>query len=285
MTTDIGESKSAIRWIWAAVVMALIITIFLLPYLWMVSSAFKDQSSIFSDVTPLSWRTFLPVDAVLDNFQILFGERGIGRALLNSLIIALIQVGGAMITCTLAAYALTRIHFRGRSVVFALILVTFMLPTEALVVPLYSVASALNMQDTLPIVALPWVANVFGLFLLRQHFEEVPIALDEAARLDGAGHLRIFWSVVLPNVRTAIATLALVVFLFSWNAFLWPLVVIQSPENQPIQVAIAQSVSPGELPNWGLNFAGAAMATVPLILLFLLLQRYFVKGLATSGLK
>jgi ABC-type glycerol-3-phosphate transport system permease component len=285
MSDNTKEAKGGVRWIWAVVVMVLIIAIFLLPYLWMVSSAFKSQSAIFSDVTPLSWRTFIPVDAVLDNFAILFGERGIGRALLNSLIIAVIQVGGAMITCTLAAYALTRIHFRGRGVVFALILVTFMLPTEALVVPLYSVASALNMQDTLPIVALPWVANVFGLFLLRQHFEEVPTALDEAARLDGAGHLRIFWSIVLPNVRTAIATLGLVVFLFSWNAFLWPLVVVQSPENQPIQVAIAQSVSPGELPNWGLNFAGAAVATVPLIILFLLLQRYFVKGLATSGLK
>ncbi|MBY6062218.1 carbohydrate ABC transporter permease [Microbacterium esteraromaticum] len=285
MTQEQSKATRRTRWVWGTLVMAVIVIIFLLPYLWMVASSFKSQTDIFADVTPLSWRTFLPINATLENFAILFGERGIGRALANSFIIALIQVGGAMVTCTLAAYALTRIPFRGRGVVFALILVTFMLPTEALVVPLYSVASSLSLEDTLLVVALPWVANVFGLFLLRQHFEEIPIALDEAARLDGAGHARIFWSVILPNVKTAIATLGLIVFLFSWNAFLWPLVIIQSPENQPIQVAIAQSVAPGELPNWGLNFAGAVVATIPLIILFLFLQRYFVKGLATSGLK
>ncbi|MGO1769541.1 MAG: carbohydrate ABC transporter permease [Microbacterium sp.] len=274
-----------IRWAWVVLVMILIISVFLLPYLWMASSGLKDQSAIFSDVSPLSWRTFLPVDAIWDNVVTLFADRGIGRALVNSLIIAGIQVGGATITCSLAAYALTRIPFRGRGVVFAVILVTFMLPMEALVVPLYTVASGLGLQDTLAIVALPYVANVFGLFLLRQHFEEIPAALDEAARLDGAGHLRIFWSVILPNVRTALATLALVMFLFSWNAFLWPLVAIQTPEKQPVQVAIAQSVSPGELPNWGLTFAGATIATIPLIVLFLFLQRYFVRGLASTGLK
>ncbi|MEV8252736.1 carbohydrate ABC transporter permease [Rhodoglobus sp. NPDC076762] len=283
--TVMKATRTSTRLLWSVLIIAGIAIIFLIPYLWMVSSGLKTQNAIFSDVSPISWKTFLPVNGTFENVTTLFVDRGIGRALINSLLIAAMQVGGALVLCSMAAYALTRIPFKGRGVIFALILVTFMLPTEALVIPLYSVVSGLNLQDTLAAVALPWVANVFGLFLLRQHFEEIPMALDEAARLDGAGHLRIFWSVILPNVKTALATLSLVVFLFSWNAFLWPLVVIQSPENQPVQVNIAQSVSPGELPNWGLTFAGAAVATIPLIILFLLLQRYFVKGLATSGLK
>jgi ABC-type glycerol-3-phosphate transport system permease component len=126
---------------------------------------------------------------------------------------------------------------------------------------------------------------VFGLFLLRQAFEQIPAELDEAARIDGAGHIRVFWSVILPNVRTALATLILIKFLFSWNAFLWPLVAIQTQENQVIQVAVAHSAAPDYLPNWGLTFAGAAIATVPLVILFLFLQRYFVRGLATTGMK
>jgi len=276
--------RTIVRFGVSFVVIAIIVGAFLLPYLWMVSSAFKNQTAIFDDLNPLSWKVFLPVGGTIDNFVALF-EKGIGLALLNSLIVAFIQVGGTLVVCTLAAYALTRISFKGRGVVFAVILATFMLPAEALVVPMYGVISGLNLQDTLLAVALPWVSSVFGLFLLKQAFEEIPMELDEAARLDGAGHFRVFWSIILPNVRTSLATLCLVTFLFSWNAFLWPLTVVQSPQNQVVQVAIAQSVSAGELPNWGLTFAGAAVATVPLILLFLFAQRFFVQGLASSGLK
>ncbi|MEL0626560.1 carbohydrate ABC transporter permease [Salinibacterium amurskyense] len=277
-------TRTLARFALSFVVIAIIVGAFLLPYLWMVSSAFKNQTAIFDELNPLSWKVFLPVGGTIDNFVALF-EKGIGLALVNSLIVASIQVGGTLVVCTLAAYALTRISFKGRSVVFAVILATFMLPAEALVVPMYGVVAGLNLQDTLLAVALPWVSSVFGLFLLKQAFEEIPMELDEAARLDGAGHFRVFWSIILPNVRTSLATLCLVTFLFSWNAFLWPLTVVQSSQNQVVQVAIAQSVSAGELPNWGLTFAGAAVATVPLILLFLFAQRFFVQGLASSGLK
>ncbi|MGG6382962.1 carbohydrate ABC transporter permease [Paenarthrobacter sp. NEAU-H11] len=266
-------------------VLAVVVVVFALPYLWIVSSGFKGQTEIFKDMSPVTWRTFFPVDAVLDNFVELFVKKRVGVALGNSLAIAAIEVLGALVVCSLAAYALTRMSFRGRGLIFALILATFMLPVEAMVVPLYRVVSGLGIEDTLWAVALPGVASVFGLFLLRQSFEQIPTELDEAARIDGAGHLRIFWSVILPNVRTSLATLILIKFLFSWNAFLWPLVAIQTQENQVIQVAVAHSAAPDYLPNWGLTFAGAAVATIPLLLLFLLLQRYFVRGLATTGMK
>jgi multiple sugar transport system permease protein/putative chitobiose transport system permease protein len=266
-------------------VLATIILCFLMPYAWIVASSFKPQAAIFRDVKPLSSHTFLPGVPTLDNFVHLFADRGLGRALLNSAIVSSCQVTGTLVLCSMAAYGLTRIRFRGANVVFALILMTFLLPIESLMVPLYITISGLGLQDTLPGVFIPWLASPFGLFLLRQSFEELPRELDEAARIDGAGHFRIFWSVVLPNVRTPLATLALVIFLFSWNAFLWPLVVLSSPRHVVVQLAIAQSVAPGQLPNWGETFAGASVATVPLIILFLFLQRYFVRGVAMTGVK
>jgi ABC-type glycerol-3-phosphate transport system permease component len=267
------------------VVLALILAIFLGPYAWIVASSFKPQFEIFRDLKPISWATFLPRNPTLDNFIHLFVDRGVGRALVNSAIVSSCQVGGTLVLCTMAAYGLTRIRFKGAGVVFGVVLMTFLLPIESLMVPLYMQVSRLGLQDTLAGVFLPWIASPFGLFMLRQAFEDLPRELDEAARIDGAGHFRIFWSIVLPNVRTTLATLGLVTFLFSWNAFLWPLVILQSPRNQVIQLAIAQSVAIGQLPNWGETFAGATIATVPLILLFLFLQRYFVRGIALTGMK
>jgi multiple sugar transport system permease protein/putative chitobiose transport system permease protein len=185
----------------------------------------------------------------------------------------------------MAAYSLTRIRFPGAKIVFVLILLTFLLPIEAMMVPLYQVVSGLGLSNTLLGVMIPWIASPFGLFLLKQAFEELPVELEDAARIDGAGHVRIFFSIVLPNVKVPMLTLGLITFLFSWNSFLWPLVIIQDPAIQVIQVAIAQQGSPTQLPNWGETFAGATVATVPLILLFLLLQKYFTQGMTTSGIK
>jgi ABC-type glycerol-3-phosphate transport system permease component len=269
----------------AIAVLALIVTLFLAPYVWIAASSFKPQFFIFRDLAPLGWRTFIPENPTLDNFAHLFVDRGIAQALINSAIVSGCQVAGTMTLCAAAAYGLTRIEFRGRNTVFVLVLLTALLPIESLMVPLYRVVTRVGFQDSLIGAFIPWIASPFGLFLLRQAFEDLPRELDDAARIDGAGHFRIFWSIVLPNVRTSLATLALITFLFSWNAYLWPLVILQSPQNMVVQVAIAQSVAPGQLPNWGETFAGATIATLPLILLFIALQKFFVRGMATSGLK
>jgi len=267
------------------VVLLVVVAVFLGPYAWIAASSFKPQDEIFRDLEPLSWRTFWPTSPTIENVVHLFENRRMGRALLNSAIVSTCQVILTLVLCSTAAYGLTRIRFRGANLVFALVLMTFLLPLESLVVPLYMTVSGLSLQDTLIGAFIPWIASPFGMFLLRQYFEELPRELDEAARLDGAGHFRIFWSIVLPNVRVPMVTLALVTFLFSWNAFLWPLVILSSPDNTVVQIAIAQSVAPGQLPNWGETFAGATVATVPLILLFLFLQRFFVRGVALSGVK
>ncbi|SDI30198.1 carbohydrate ABC transporter permease [Alloyangia pacifica] len=266
-------------------ILLLILACFFAPFLWIVSNSFKPQLGIFSDVTPISWRTFLPLEPVLDNYRSLFERTNILRALLNTAIVSVGQVTLTLILCAMAAYALTRIKFRGSQVVFVVILLTFLLPVEAMLVPLFQVVSGLGLANSLLGVMIPWIASPFGLFLLKQAFEELPRDLEDAARIDGAGHVRTFFSIILPNVKVPLLTLGLVTFLFSWNSFLWPLVIAQNPDIQLIQVAIAQQGSPTQLPNWGETFAGATVATLPLILLFLVLQKYFTQGMAMSGIK
>lgn len=263
----------------------LLLLAFLGPFVWILSSSFKPQAHIFKDVTPLSWQTFLPTSANLDNYRNAFSQEHVGQAMANSAIVSGSQVVLTVLLATPAAYALTRLRFRGQGLLFTLIFLTFMVPAEVLILPLFQISTKLHVANTLPGVFLPFVASPFALFLLRQAFRDVPKELDEAAVIDGAGHLRIMTSVVLPNVKPALATLTLMTFLFSWNAFLWPLIVIQSQSRQLIQVAIAINTVPGELPNWGPVFAGAVIAVLPVLVLFLFVQRYFIRGFVMSGLK
>lgn len=273
------------RRLFVVLVILLIVCCFLAPYAWIVASSFKNQLTLFGDVTPLSWRAFFPVEGTIENYVSLFERTNVLPALLNTAIVAGGQVALTLLLCSMAAYSLTRIRFPGAKIVFVLILLTFLLPIEALMVPLYQVVSGLGLSNTLLGIMIPWIASPFGLFLLKQAFEELPVELEDAARIDGAGHIRIFFSIVLPNVKVPMLTLGLITFLFSWNSFLWPLVIVQDPARQIIQVAIAQQGSPTQLPNWGETFAGATVATLPLILLFLLLQKYFTQGMTTSGIK
>lgn len=273
------------RSLFVALVIILIVCSFLAPYAWIVASSFKNQLALFNDVTPLSWKAFFPVEGTTENYRTLFERTNVMTALLNTAIVAGGQVALTLLLCSMAAYSLTRISFPGANIVFVLILLTFLLPIEALMVPLYQVVSGLGLSNSLLGIMIPWIASPFGLFLLKQAFEELPVELEDAARIDGAGHVRIFFSIVLPNVKVPMLTLGLITFLFSWNSFLWPLVIVQDPSIQVIQVAIAQQGSPTQLPNWGETFAGAVVATLPLILLFLLLQKYFTQGMTTSGIK
>lgn len=267
---------------WASILMLL--ALFLLPVLWILSSSFESQTEIFKNVSPLSLQTFVPTSPTLANYHAAFADAGVGRALLNSIIIAAAQVGGTLLLAVPAAYALARLHFRGRSFVFVLIMVTFMVPGEVIVVPLFQITSRLHLQNSLPGVFLPWIAYPLAVFLLRQAFLELPREFDDAAKIDGANHLRILRSILLPNVRPALATVAIATFLYSWNAFLWPLLIISSTSKEVIQVAIAVNTVPGEIPNWGEVFAGAMIASVPVLILFSVLQRYFVRGITMAGL-
>jgi ABC-type glycerol-3-phosphate transport system permease component len=185
---------------------------------------------------------------------------------------------------SLIAYALARLEFPGRDLVFLMILSSMLISFEVIVVPTYMIAKTLGMRDSFAALIVPWAASPFTIFLLRQAFAEIPRELEEAAIIDGCSRLRVYWNIVLPNTVPAMVTAALTIFLWGWDEFLWPLVVMQDWHKQVLQVAIATFTTPDQV-FWGQLFAACTVSSVPLIVLFLALQRYYVRGVVMSGLK
>ena len=266
----------------AALIM--VVLFFILPYLWMAGSAFRPREEIFRYINPLSWRTFIPVEPTLDNFRHLFFELNFGWPLANSLFIASVTVIINLLICSMLAFALARIDFRGREVVFMIVLSTILIPFETIMVSMFLTIQRLGLFDTYPGIFLPWVADAFIIFLLRQHFKEMPDELQDAAIVDGCSLFRVYWNVMLPNIRPALISAAFIKFVFSWDAFIWPLIVTRDPDKMVVQLAISRLFTDQNV-LWELIFAGSFIATIPLVVLFLILQRYYIEGVVTSGLK
>src|SRR5207253_2815227 len=201
---------------------------------------------------------------------------------------------GELATAALAGYAFARMRFRGKNVLFTLFLATLMVPSEATLVPNYVLMSpskvacfglpCLNWFDSYQVQIVPFIATAFSIFLLRQFFLAIPSELHDAARIDGAGHLRFLWSVGLPLVRPALVTVSLLTFLNSWNAFLWPLIITSRPEIRPIQVMLVQFTTEGGS-RYHLLMAGAAFVILPTLVVYLIAQRYFIEGVARTGIR
>lgn len=266
------------------VLIAAIFCFFAVPYLWMVSSSFKPFDEILQNVFPLTWKTFIPVHPTMQNFVTIFTQQDFGQYMYNSLLVAFAQIVGTLIISAPAAFALSRMQFRGREFLFGIMLATMLIPFDVVVVPLFITVRELGMQDTYWALFLPFVFNPFGIFLLRQSFVELPKELDEAATIDGANIGQIFWNIVIVNSKPALVTLALVTFLYSWNGFFWPLVVMQSDSKQVVSVFIGKQITL-QMSFWGRMFAACTFASVPVIGIFMWLQRYYVRGIATTGLK
>lgn len=259
--------------------------IFVFPIAWAALSSFKSTNDIITGTFPLSWSSFVPLRPTLENYFYLFTELNFQRNLLNTLIAACGQVGIAVVASSLAGYAFARLRFPGSKVVFALLLLTAFIPIEAIIVPLYRIMQWLGLVSTYPALFLPFACNPFGIFLMRQAFRDIPLEMEEAAKIDGAGPFRVFLTIALPNVKPTLATLVLIQFIWSWNAYLWPLVIMQDPSKQIAQVAIANLKSIPNFPMDGPLFAAATAVTIPLVILSIVLQRYYVRGLVTSGMK
>ncbi len=260
--------------------------VFLIPFLWMFSSSVKPLAEIFRYVVPLSWKTFVPQSLTLDSYRELFHlvPFPFSRYLLNSLFVAVSVTVLSLTVNALAAYAFARLTFPGRGVLFAIFLSTMIVPFEVLAIPMYLQIRSFGWVNTYQALIIPWVANPLGIFLLRQFFQEIPRELEEAARIDGCSYFGAFRHVVLPNSIPALVAFALIRFQASWDAFLWPLIAAPSAEKRVIQVAIASFVTEVQT-RWDLTFAAATVATLPILVVFLLLQRYYVQGVVMSGLK
>jgi multiple sugar transport system permease protein len=263
------------------VTIVLIVTavIALFPMYWLFANAFTPISGT-PPLTPILVPAFR-----LDNFQrLLGGTKYYLNWMLNSLIVCLLITGWHVIFDTMAGYAFAKRRFPGRTVLFWLILSTLMIPIHVTLIPLYIITRNLGLVDSLWGVILPGTATVFGIFLMRQYIQTLPTELEEAARMDGCGEFRVFWSIILPLCKPAVAALAIFTFVRFWNDFLWPLIVLNKPQNYTLTVGVANLQ--GEfMTDWGVIFSGAALAALPMIIFFLAFQKYFLEGVRMGALK
>ncbi|MGE7467034.1 carbohydrate ABC transporter permease [Brevundimonas sp. NPDC003935] len=252
----------------------------MLPFVWMVSGAFKPQSEILSREIAI-----LPVNGTLQNFHDLFTRVDFTRYFGNSAVVAVAVVLGNLLFCSMLGYALTKLDFPGRRVLFALVMTMLMVPTVVTFIPLFVLITRMGLANTYGALILPFLATPLGVFIMRQFIRDIPDSLIEAARLDGAGEFRIFFTIVLPLSAPALATVAILQFLSSWNEFLWPLVAAQTEDMYTLPVAIALISAGANSVNYGLLLAGATVIVLPILVLFLSLQRHFVQGISTTGMK
>ena len=250
------------------------------PFLWMLLGSFRPDRELKQ--VPPSW---LPENPTLDNYRTLFTELDFPTYFFNSTVVAVVITIGNLIFCSMLGYALAKLHFPGKRVIFALVLGTLMVPGVVTFVPLFVLVSNLGMVNTFPGLIFPFLAGPFGVFLMRQFFLSLPDELIHAARVDGAGEWRIFWSIMLPLCKPALATLGILTFLASWNNFLWPLVVAQSEDKYTLPVALAIYAIGENNSDYGLLMAGSVAIIVPVLIVFLVLQKHFVRGIAMTGIK
>jgi len=267
-----------IPWVYAVLTGGLVLLVG--PFLWMLLGSFRPDREL-KQVPP----TWLPQDPTLDNYRTLFTELDFPTFFLNSVVVAVAITLGNIVFCSMLGYALAKLHFPGKRLIFALVLGTLMVPGVVTFVPLFVLVSNLGMVNSYPGLILPFLAGPFGVFLMRQFFQSLPDELIHAARVDGAGEWRIFWSIMLPLCKPALATLGILTFLASWNNFLWPLVVAQTEERYTLPVALAIYAIGENNSNYGLLMAGAVAIVVPVLVVFLLLQKHFVRGIAMTGIK
>lgn len=255
--------------------------IMIMPFAWMASTACKSMAEV--NRVPIRWIPENP--SCMANLQDLYStSKHFNRYLLNSAIVTIGRTLGQLVVCSLAAYGFARFRFPGRNLIFALCLGLLMVPYQAILIPEYLIIRALNWRNTFYALIVPGAFSAFALFLLRQAFMQIPIELEEAAEIDGANPLQILGYITLPLAIPTLAAFAVITMQAAWNDFLWPLVVSNSADTRVVTIGIALLQGERSTP-WNLIMMGSFIATLPMIVLFLLLQRHFIEGISTSGLK
>lgn len=252
----------------------------LFPLFWLISTSFK---SLGEDIFSFPPQLF-PSQPTWQNFQSVWQTYPFDNYLLNSTIVAVLTVGLNLLFCSLAAYPLARLEFKGKKIIFALIVATIMIPFQIVMIPLYILTVKLGLRNTYLGIIFPNLASAFGIFLLRQAFAEVPKELEEAGRMDGCSELGIWWHIMLPAIKPALLTLTIFVFIGAWSDFLWPLIVLDRPEYYTLPLGVASLANSLDL-NWRLIAAGSIISITPVLLLFVFLQRYIIPSDVGSGVK
>lgn len=260
-------------------ILAIMALVIVFPFIWMMLTSFKPEAQIAQYPPKL-----FPDTWTLENYENVWSRIPFARLLLNSVILA----GGvtlvSLLLDSMAAYALSRLEFPGRDAIFIVILIALMLPFQVMFIPLFVVVHDLGMLDSYSGLIVPRATNAFGIFMLRQFFMTLPRELDEAARIDGASEFGIYWRIILPLSGPALATLAIFHFMYNWNDFLWPLLITSSTEMRTLPAGLALFVGQ-HVVEYGVVMAGAVLTLLPLLVAFLFAQRYFIQGIAMTGIK
>jgi multiple sugar transport system permease protein len=263
---------------WHLVLLPLAI-LMVVPLLWMLVTSIEtlNETRHFPPI-------LVPHIVRLQNYSDVLQQAPFARWFLNTLVVTVVVVVGNLFFCSLAGYAFARIKFFGREVVFMLVLATLMIPFQVIMIPTFLIVRKLGLIDTLGALIVPNLAGAFGIFLLRQFFRSLPIELEEAARIDGASRLGVLFKIILPLSGPVLATVAVVTVLWTWNDFLWPLVTLYSPNNYTLQLGLT-TFQGAHQTNTHLLMAANVMSVLPVLVLFFAAQRFFIRGIATSGLK
>jgi multiple sugar transport system permease protein len=249
------------------------------PLLWMLSASFMPTGQANSSPPPL-----LPSRITFEHYVELFTHLNLARSFGNSLLVSVLGTAATLVTSSMAGYAFAKLRFAGREALFRLLLTAMLVPAQVGMLPLFLMLKGMGLVNSYPGVLVPWLASVFGIFLVRQYAQAIPEDLLNSARLDGAGEWRIYRSIVLPNLAPVLATLAVFVFMSSWNDFLWPLVVLSDERRYTLPVALASLV--GEhVQDTELMMAGAVVTVLPVLLVFIVLQRWYIRGVMAGSVK
>ena len=274
---DTGRRPSSRWWIYALLTLGILLMVG--PFLWMLLGSLKPEAEFL--VSP---PTFLPHAATTDNYERLFGKLDFPRFFFNSSLIALVVTAGNVLFCPMLGYALAKLEWRGKRLIMALVLATLMVPAGITLIPNFVLMRNLGLVNTYPGLILPLIASATATFLFRQFFLTVPDELCEAARLDGASPLRFFWSILLPLSVSNIIALAIILFLFGWNQYLWPLLFTTDKDMATAVIALKNLIPRADSePAWNIAMSGALLTMLPPTLVILLLQRWFLKGLIDSS--
>ncbi|MBA3379050.1 MAG: carbohydrate ABC transporter permease [Chloroflexota bacterium] len=250
------------------------------PFLWLAFGSFKTGSDIISQPIQL-----LPREWTLDGFRLVWGQSGLPRAYFNSMFVSSLIVFSTLLTSSLGGYVFARLQFPGRQLLFYFILATTMVPFVTLLIPLYLVMLDLGLLNSYAALWIPAGVSSFGIFLCRQFILGIPLDLYEAAKIDGAGDFRIYWEIILPLIRPVLSALAIFSFLGAFNSYLWPLVVLNNQDLYTLPLILVQISTSMGATNYQAVMAGSLLASIPTIVVYLIFQRNFVRGIALSGIK
>ena len=282
--TSRNQASRVLRYFIIYFLLIVVFAIVVIPLLWAVASSFSQNDLIFKNVFPFSWKAFFPQQLTLDAYKTLFTQKGFGLALLNTSILSLATVLVSGIINLIAGFAFATFNFKGKNLLFALVMFSFMVPIEVTIIPQYIQMKNLGWLNTWQGLLIPGFANSMVIFLFRQFFADFPKDLIEAARVDGASWLKILISIIVPLSKPVLIGAAIMLFTSSWNSFFWPLVVAPDPKFRVIQVAISLTVQQTKI-LWNQMFAGSLLAAIFPILIVLPLQKYYVQSITSTGIK